>query len=62
MENGQVMTTLISILTQLGSYSPSCKVEVVNEYGDKVIDYRCTVTKDGVQIKLIEQWNEFTTK
>lgn len=62
MENGQVMTALISILTQLGSYSPSCKVEVVNEYGDSVIDYKWNVTKDGIQIQLIEQWNEFTTR
>lgn len=58
MENGQVMTALISILTQLGSYSPSCKVEVINEYGDNVIDYNWNSTKDGIQIQLIEQWKD----
>ncbi|TFI60562.1 hypothetical protein CKN63_13440 [Carnobacterium divergens] len=58
MENGQVMTALISILTQLGSYAPSCKVEVINEYGDSVVNYKWNVTKDGVQIQLIEQWRD----
>lgn len=52
------MTALISILTQLGSYAPSCKVEVINEYGDSVVNYKWNVTKDGVQIQLIEQWRD----